>query len=108
MQIPSLHVGIAKNATVPKLKESRLIERFVLNTPPLPCSSQNYVLRFETTSRRGFTIRLQWLKPRAPDFGGPQDFGSEDNFQHFSKHYIRIFVLVQRTFFYYAANKRSL
>jgi len=58
--------------------------------------------------RRGFTIRLKRLKPRAPDFGGPQNFGSKDNFQHFCKQYICIFVLVQRTFCYYAANKRSL
>ena len=51
------------------------------------------------------TIRLKRLKPRAPDFGGPQNFGSKDNFQQFCKHYICIFVLVQRTFFYYSANK---
>jgi len=33
----------------------------------------------------GFTIRLKRLKPRAPDFGGPQNFGSKDNFLHFCK-----------------------
>ena len=27
--------------------------------------------------RRGFTIRLKRLKPRAADFGGPQNFGSK-------------------------------
>jgi len=49
--------------------------------------------------RRGFTIRLKRLKPRAPDFGGHQNCGSKDNFQHFCRHYICNFVLVQRTFF---------
>jgi len=53
----------------------------------------------EGISRRGFTIRLKRLKPRAPDFGGPQNFGNKDNFQHFCKHCVCIFVLVQRTFF---------
>jgi len=37
-------------------------------------------------SRRGFTIRLKRLKPRAPDFGGPQNFVSKDNFHHFCRH----------------------
>jgi len=55
--------------------------------------------------RRGFTIRLKRLEPRAPDFGGAQNFGSNDSFQHFCELYICIFVLVQRTFFYYAAKK---
>ena len=36
-------------------------------------------------ARRGFTIGLKRLKPRAPDFMGPQNFGSKDTFQHFSK-----------------------
>jgi len=35
--------------------------------------------------RRGFTIRLKCLKPRAPDFGGPQNFGIRNNFQRFCK-----------------------
>jgi len=38
------------------------------------------------------TIRLKRLKPMAPDFGGPQNFGTKENFQHFCKHYIYIFV----------------
>jgi len=58
--------------------------------------------------RSGFTIRLKRLKPRAPDFGGPQNFGSKKNFQHFLSNYICIFVLVQRTPSYYAAIERSL
>jgi len=41
--------------------------------------------------RRGFTIRLKRLKPGAPDFGWPQNFGSKDNFQRFCKRYICIF-----------------
>ena len=49
--------------------------------------------------RRGFAIRLKTFEPRVPDFGGPQNFGSKDNFQHFCKHYICIFVLVQRNVF---------
>jgi len=60
------------------------------------------------SSRRGFTIRLKRLKPRAPDFEGPQNFGSKDNFQHFLSNYVCIFLLVQRTFFYCTANKRSV
>jgi len=59
-------------------------------------------------SRRGFTIRLKRLKPRAPDFWGPQNFGSKENFQYFRSNHICIFVLVQRTFPYYVACKRSL
>ena len=57
-------------------------------------------------ARHGFTIRLKRLKPKAPDFWGPQNFGSKDNFQRFCKqlytyNFICIcsFVLVQRTFF---------
>jgi len=34
-------------------------------------------------TRRGFTIRLKRLTSRAPDFGGTQNFGSKDSFQHF-------------------------
>jgi len=30
--------------------------------------------------RRGFTIKLKRLKPRAPDFGETQNFGSKDDF----------------------------
>jgi len=55
--------------------------------------------------RRGFTIRLTRLKPRAPDFGGPKRLGVRT----ISSIPISIiFVLVERTFFCYAANKRSL
>jgi len=64
-----------------------------------PMKSSIIILILRST-RRGFTIRLKRLKPRVPDFGGPQHFGSKDNFQHFCKHYIRIFVLVERTFFF--------
>ena len=31
---------------------------------------------YVATHKRGFTIRLKRLKPRAPDFEGPQHFGS--------------------------------
>ena len=31
--------------------------------------------------RRGFTIRLKRLKPRAPDFRRLQNFGSKENIQ---------------------------
>jgi len=44
-------------------------------------------------------LGLKRLKPRAPDFGGPQNFVSKDNFQHFCKQLYCFFVLVQRTFF---------
>jgi len=46
---------------------------------------------------------LKRLKPRTPNFGVPQNMGSKDNFQHFLSNYICIFVLVERTFFYYAS-----
>ena len=59
-------------------------------------------------SRRGFTIRLKRLKPRVPDFEGPQNVGSKDNFQHFCKKLYLYIFLVQRKFFYYAAKKRFL
>ena len=48
--------------------------------------------------RCGFTIRLERLKPRAPDFGGDQNFRSKDISSIFVSNYICIF-LVQRTFF---------
>ena len=59
------------------------------------------------TCRRGFTIRLKRLKPKVPDFGRPQNFGSKDNFQHFRKqlYWYSIFALVQGTFFCYADKK---
>jgi len=75
--------------------ESRLVGSFMAKT-------------FSIVHRCGFTIRLKRLKPRTPYFEGTQKFGSKDNFQHFCKHHICIFVLVQRTFFYCAANKISL
>jgi len=34
---------------------------------------------------RGFTIRLKRLNPRVHDFERPQNFGSEDDFQHFCR-----------------------
>jgi len=71
------------------------------------CTGPTEISRYVGT-RRGFPIRLKRLKPRVPDFGGAQTFGSKDNFLHFCKHYICIFVLVQRTFFYYATNIRYL
>ena len=49
--------------------------------------------------RRGFTIRLKGLSLGSPGFRGPQIFGCKDNFQHFVRNYIYIFLLVQRTFF---------
>ena len=59
-------------------------------------------------TQAGFTIRLKRLKPRAPDFGGPQILGVKTISSISVSNYICIFVLVQRTLFYYAANKRSL
>ena len=55
--------------------------------------------------RHGFTIRLKRFKPRAPNFQGPQNFGSKKNFQLFWKEFICIFILVQCTFFNHAADK---
>jgi len=40
-------------------------------------------------SKRGFTIELKRLKPSAPDFGRPQNFGNKDNFQCFCKQLYR-------------------
>jgi len=59
-------------------------------------------------ARRGFTIRLKRLKPRVPDFMGPQIFGSKDNFQHFCKQLYLNFCFGSMQVFYYAAIKRSL
>ena len=58
--------------------------------------------------RHGFAIRLKRLKPRAPDFGGPQNIGSKDDFQHFCKHLNLYFCFGSTHVFYCAANKRSL
>ena len=38
-----------------------------------------------STLRRGFTIRLKRLKPRAPNLVGPQNFGSSKKLEHFYK-----------------------
>jgi len=48
-------------------------------------------------------IRLKRLKPKAPDFGGPKILGVRTISSTFVSNYICIFVLVQRTFLYYAA-----
>jgi len=58
--------------------------------------------------RRGFTIKLKRLMPRAPDFGGPKILGIRKISSISISIYICILVLLQRTCFYYAANKRSL
>jgi len=58
--------------------------------------------------RRGFTIRLKRLEPRAPILGGSKILGVRTNSSIFVSNHICIFVLVQRTFSYYAARKRSL
>jgi len=55
--------------------------------------------------RRGFTIRLKRLKPRAPIFGGPKILVARKISSIFASNYICIFVLVQRTFSYYALAK---
>ena len=58
--------------------------------------------------RRRFTIRLKRLKPRVPDFGGPQSFGSKNDFQNFCKQLYLYFCFGStHVFFYYAANKGS-
>jgi len=49
--------------------------------------------------RRGFTIRLKRLKPRAPDLGGPKISGARTISSTFVSNYICMLVLVQRTFF---------
>jgi len=49
--------------------------------------------------RRGFTIRLKRLKPRAPILGRPKISGVRTISSIFVSNYICIFVLVQRTFF---------
>jgi len=57
---------------------------------------------------RIYTIRLKKLKPRAPDFWSPKISGVRTISSIFGSNCACIFVLVQRTFFYYAANKRSV
>ena len=49
-------------------------------------------------TRGGFTIRLKRLKPKAPDFEGPKNFQSKENFQHFCNN-ICIFLLFNAHFF---------
>ena len=61
-----------------------------------------------TSTRRRFTIRLKRLKPRAPNFGGAQNFRSKDDFQHFCKQLYLYFCFGSMHVFYYAANKRSV
>jgi len=58
--------------------------------------------------RRGFTIRLKRLKSRAPEFGGPKILAVR-TISSISVGIIFVFfVLIQRTFFYYASNQRSI
>jgi len=45
------------------------------------------------------------LEPRAPDYGGPHNFGSRTISSISVRNYTCIFVLVQHTFFYYALTK---
>ena len=59
-----------------------------------------------TTNRRGFTIRLKRLKPRAPNVGGPQNLRSKDNFQRLCKQLY--FYFGSTHVFSLSANKRSL
>jgi len=48
-------------------------------------NSVKYEETFIIGHRRGIAIKLKRLKPRAPNFGAHQNFGSKDNFQHFCK-----------------------
>jgi len=63
---------------------------------------------FAITVAANLPIWVKRLEPRLSDFGKAQHFKSNDNFLHFWKHYIWSFVLLQRTFFYYATDKRFL
>jgi len=60
----------------------------------------NFAIKVYEIARRGYTISLKRLMPRAPNFGGPQNFRSKENFQHFVNNYICIVVLVEHTFSY--------
>jgi len=88
------------------LKISGFLSNFRMSIPctnikPLNWSTR-HTLSFSGVVRRGFSIGVKRLKPRAPDYGGPQNFDSKDNFQHFCKqlHLHSTYVLVhQRTFF---------
>jgi len=51
---------------------------------------------------------LKRLKPRDPDFVGPQNFRSKDDFQHFCKQLYLYFCFGSTQVFYSAANKRSV
>jgi len=59
-------------------------------------------------ARRGFTIRLNRLQPRTPDFDGTQNLGSKGNFQHFCNQLRLYFCFGSTHVFYYPAYKRSL
>ena len=54
-------------------------------TSPSALYADDFCFWESGSDRRGFTIRLKRLKPRAPDFGEPENFGTNDNFQHFRK-----------------------
>jgi len=68
----------------------------------------DHCLKSNTHTRRGLTIMLNKLKTRAPDFWVPKIWGARTISSMSVSNYICIFVLVQRTFFYYAGNNRSL
>ena len=68
----------------------------------------DYCLKSNMHTRCELTIRLKKLKPRAPDFWVPKILGARTVSTIAVSNYICIFVLVQRTFLYYAGNKWSL
>jgi len=55
----------------------------------------------QSSVRRAFTIRLKRLRARAPDFGDPQHFGTEDNFQNFRKKLSSYFCFASTHVFYF-------
>ena len=70
--------------------------------------SFSYIALVGRLGSGGFAIRLKRLKPRARDLRGSKILGVRTVSSISVSNHICIFVLVQRTFFYYAANKRSL
>jgi len=69
---------------------------------------QNVLKERLSVIRPRFTIRLKRLQPMAPDFGSPKIWGVRTISSISVINYVCIFILVQRTLFYFAAYKRPL
>ena len=82
---------------------ARMTHYLLFSTLPSVCCKMRFcrlLLYFIGTRRRGFTIRLKTLKPRAPDFGRPQILGVRTISSIFVSNYICIFLNSMYVFYY--------